>query len=276
MSKFQPVIKWSGSKRSQCDEIIKYFPKNINTFYEPFCGGCSVTRALIESNINVNCIICSDLNQDLINLWNFIKNDPKLVIDSYEFMWNELNKDNNINRKIEYYNNVRREYNITHDPLLFMFIMRTAINGMPRYNSKGEFNSPFHINRNGIMPNKLSKIVTEWSSLLNNRNVLFKSCSYLDIEPLDSDFIYFDPPYENTKGMYYGHFIKNDFFEYLSKLQCHYAMSYDGIVDDKNQVSKVPSSLYNKHVLIKSGNSSFRRLIGTSNKSVVYESLYIR
>ena len=39
---FQPVIKWSGSKRSQASEIIKYFPKEIDTYYEPFCGGCSV------------------------------------------------------------------------------------------------------------------------------------------------------------------------------------------------------------------------------------------
>ena len=33
---FQPVIKWSGSKRSQSEEIIKYFPKEIDTYYEPF------------------------------------------------------------------------------------------------------------------------------------------------------------------------------------------------------------------------------------------------
>lgn len=39
MANFQPVIKWSGSKRSQANEIIKYFPKNINTYYEPFVGG---------------------------------------------------------------------------------------------------------------------------------------------------------------------------------------------------------------------------------------------
>lgn len=36
---FEPVIKWSGSKRSQANEILKYFPKEIDTYYEPFCGG---------------------------------------------------------------------------------------------------------------------------------------------------------------------------------------------------------------------------------------------
>lgn len=39
MKKFQPVIKWTGSKRSQTEEIIKHFPNKINTYYEPCCGG---------------------------------------------------------------------------------------------------------------------------------------------------------------------------------------------------------------------------------------------
>ena len=51
---FQPVIKWSGSKRKQVQEILKYFPKEINVYYEPFCGGSSVLRGLLDSNIKVN------------------------------------------------------------------------------------------------------------------------------------------------------------------------------------------------------------------------------
>ena len=39
---FQPAIKWSGSKRSQSNEIIKHFPLDIDTYFEPFCGGCNV------------------------------------------------------------------------------------------------------------------------------------------------------------------------------------------------------------------------------------------
>ena len=42
MSNFQPVIKWTGSKRSQSEEIIQYFPKEIDTYYEPCCGGASI------------------------------------------------------------------------------------------------------------------------------------------------------------------------------------------------------------------------------------------
>lgn len=38
-----PCIKWSGSKRSQAEEIIKHFPEFIDTYYEPFVGGASVS-----------------------------------------------------------------------------------------------------------------------------------------------------------------------------------------------------------------------------------------
>lgn len=43
---FEPVIKWSGSKRSQAKNILTYFPKEIDVYYEPFCGGASVLRRL--------------------------------------------------------------------------------------------------------------------------------------------------------------------------------------------------------------------------------------
>lgn len=81
--------------------------------------------------------------------------------------------------------------------------MRTTTNGMPRYNSDGEFNNSFHVTRNGILPDKLKDIVNEWSVLLNEHNVKFKCCSFTDIKPNNDDFIYMDPPYANTKGMYF-------------------------------------------------------------------------
>lgn len=46
---FESAIKWSGSKRSQAIEILGYFPLQIKTDYEPFCGGCSVFNRLMHS-----------------------------------------------------------------------------------------------------------------------------------------------------------------------------------------------------------------------------------
>ena len=158
---FEPVIKWSGSKRSQAENILTYFPREIDTYYEPFCGGASVLRRLLSGDIKVNHYVCSDLNGGLINLWNEIINHPERVSSHYKELWNELNADNDKQRKKEYFAMVRERYNKEHNPLDFMFIMRTTTNGMPRYNRDGEFNNSFHVTRDGIIPDTLEKIIYE-------------------------------------------------------------------------------------------------------------------
>ena len=278
MANFQPVIKWSGSKRSQADEIIKYFPTNIDTYYEPFIGGASILRKLMEcsDSIHVDKYVCSDLNKGLIDLWNNIKTYPSEVSTYYEKLWKELNIDDDKERKKQYFYKVRERYNKEHNPLDFMFIMRTTTNGMPRYNKNGDFNNSFHVTRDGIIPDKLHKIVDEWSTLLNKYNVEFRHCSFTDIIPMEDDFMYMDPPYANTKGMYFGNFNQQTLFDYLRKIKCGFLMSYDGKSGDNDNTFDVPKDLYDEHLYIRSGNSSFKRVIGKSRDSIVYESLYLR
>lgn len=219
MIKFQPVIKWSGSKRSQCEDILEYFPQTINTYYEPFCGGCSMLMGLMNSDIFVKRYVCSDINKDLIALWEKVKYSPDEIYESYVKLWEELNKDNDIYRKRKFFEEQRDIYNKTHDPLVFFFIMRTTTNGMPRYNQKGEFNNSFHVTRNGIKPELLKPILTEWSEKLRKNNVEFVHRSYEEIlgEVKEGDFIYMDPPYFNTKGMYFGGIDFESFFVFLEK-----------------------------------------------------------
>lgn len=273
---FEPVIKWSGSKRSQAENILGYFPKEIDTYYEPFCGGASVLRRLLSSDIKVNRYVCSDLNSGLIDLWNEIINNPESVSSYYKKLWSELNVDDDKQRKKEYFKKVRERYNKEHNPLDFMFIMRTTTNGMPRYNRDGEFNNSFHVTRNGIVPDTLTKIIHEWSDLLKLSNVEFVSCSYEEINPMDNDFVYLDPPYANTKGMYYGTIDYKKFWEWLRSLPCKYVLSFDGISGEEDNTWNVPKDIYSTHKYLLSGNSSFKRTIGRSNNSIVYESLYIK
>lgn len=275
--KFQPVIKWSGSKRSQSEIIISKFAKKINTYYEPFCGGCSVLRQLLESDIEVNNYICSDINKDLIDLWNEIKNNPNEVYDNYYKMWHELNdKDDNKERKKQYFYKVRDRFNKVKSPYDFMFIMRTTTNGMPRYNKNGEFNNSFHVTRDGIKPETLKNVITEWSGLLNKYNVQFIHQSYENIQSKNGDLIYIDPPYANTKGMYYGVINYENLWQWLRLQNGIYLLSFDGTTSSDDMTYDVPNDIYTTHEYLYSGNSSFRRVIGKSNSEYVRESLYIK
>lgn len=274
--KFQPVIKWSGSKRSQSEEIINRIKdKEYDTYYEPFCGGCSVLFQLLHSNKKFKKYICSDINKDLISLWNMIKDNPNKIIEEYTKMWNELNVDDDKERKKQYFYMVRDRFNKSKNPCDFMFIMRTTTNGMPRYNKIGEFNNSFHVTRNGIIPSTFAKIVKEWSEVLNKFNVQFIHRSYNEIITTENDFVYLDPPYANTKGMYYGTIDYNMLWSWIRKQECDYMLSFDGKTSSLDVTYNVPKDIYSKHEYLESGNSSFRRVIGNSNDEYVSESLYI-
>lgn len=275
MIKFQPVIKWTGSKRTQSNEIIKHFPSKIKTYYEPFIGGGSVLYTLLKTNnIEVDNYICSDINQDLINLWNMIKMQPKYLSQRYEEMWNELNIDDDIERRKMYYNKVRTRYNNDRNPEDFMFILRTTTNGLVRYNSKGEFNNSFHFSRKGINPQKLKTIIAEWSYLLNEKNVQFICCDYKDLKPTEDDFMYLDPPYFGTNGMYFGKINYDVFWDKLRDLKCLYIFSFDGKTLENDYTYNVPMDIYNEHIYLNSGISSFRNY--KKINTLVYESLYIK
>ena len=214
---FEPVIKWSGSKRSQCGEIVSKFPETISTYYEPFIGGGSVLRCLMESGEHrVGKFIASDLNDGLINLWKSVRDCPRKVVSHYSDLWHQMNDGNHDKAfKRSFFNSIRERYNKEHSPLDFMFIMRTTTNGMPRYNSAGDFNNSFHITRDGIHPDSLGRIVTEWSRLLNRNQVEFICRTFADVCPQNGDFVYLDPPYANTKGMYFGGFDNIELFRWL-------------------------------------------------------------
>lgn len=277
MKKFQPVIKWSGSKRSQCDKIVSNFPKEIDTYYEPFVGGGSVMRMLLESDIKVKRIVCSDLNNDLIDLWQMIKSSPETVIQEYAVLHILLSSMKTEQEKKEYYEHIRKLFNKYRNPILFLFLLRTCYNGLVRYNQKGEFNSPFHLNRNGINHITFGGIVEQWSKLLNERNVEFRCCSYEEIKPKENDLLYLDPPYANTNNsMYLGGFDNVKFFDWLREAKCSWFLSYDGKSGEVDNTYNVPEDLYDSHIYIESGNSSFKRLKVNDKKSVVYESLYFK
>lgn len=274
--KFKPVIKWSGSKRSQASEILKRMPSEIGTYYEPFVGGGSIVRAVIDSDIKVTNYKCSDANGDLIDLWNMIKTDPLVVSEGYSELWNEMNSSNDVVVKRDYFYKVRKRFNESKNPIDFMFIMRTTTNGMPRYNLKGEFNNSFHITRCGIQPKTLHDIILEWSDKINENNVTFEKKCYSGILSNDGDLLYIDPPYANTRGMYHGTIDYILLWEWLKQQDGKYILSFDGTSGNIDSTYNVPIDVYSTHEYLLSGNSSFKRTTGNSNDSIVYESLYLK
>ena len=260
-------IKWSGSKRSQADEIISYFPKKIGTYYEPFLGSGSVLGHLKPERA-----ICSDINKPLIKLWRLIKSDPQTVKEDYRKKWNSLQ---NIGHT--YFYKIRDNFNKTQSPLDFLFLTRTCVNGLIRYNKKGEFNNSLHHTRKGIHPDQLSKIIDQWSEIIKSHDFFDSSYEITTKSAKAGDLVYLDPPYFNTGTRYFGAIDFEKFLKYLEDLNergVKYVLSYDGKRGDKSFVVELPKKLYKRHIMLHSGNSAFNKVQGGKVEKV-YESLYL-
>ena len=273
-------MKWSGSKDSQAKNIISYFPKKIKVYFEPFLGGGSIFLELLESDIKVDYYILSDVNKELIGVYQLIQDDPHVLINAYSKHYTNFNSSDIQHRK-NYFADVRKEFNLTKKAEDFYWIMRTTTNGMPRYNKNGDFNNSCHFSRPGMKPIEVEKIILRYHNLMKYKHITITNSSYETLSDdfqisefkYDNYFMYCDPPYENTKGMYFGGFDNTKFINWLNNLKCDWALSYDGKVNE-NKVNHIAPN-YKRHEYLLSGNSSFRRVIGNSNDSIISESLYL-
>ena len=71
----KPILKWAGGKRNLVRQILELKPSSFNRYHEPFVGGCAVLWSLRPSDA-----VAADVNNELINLHESIRLEPKLLI----------------------------------------------------------------------------------------------------------------------------------------------------------------------------------------------------
>lgn len=264
---FKPVIKWSGSKRSQSETIKSYLPDTFETYYEPFIGGGSMLYAVQPSKA-----ICGDICIPLIDLWNEIKYNPEKLAEGYKVRWTRLQEEG-----YQTYYEIRDRFNQEHCPEDLLFLSRTCVNGLIRFNSNGEFNNSLHHTRPGIAPERLNAIILDWSNHIQCADFMAKEYSETTSDAKKGDLIYLDPPYFHTKGRYYGTIDFERFLSYLDDLNqrgIKYMLSFDGIRGEDDFTVDLPKELYKRHEFIPSGNASFKKVMDKESMQV-FESLYL-
>lgn len=186
----KPVVKWVGGKRQLIDEIIPYIPKNITTYVEPFVGGGAIIFELQPKKAIIN-----DFNDELINVYNVIKNYPEELIsklvehkknnsEDYFYAVRELDRDEDQFSKITDVEKAAR----------VLYLNKTCYNGLFRVNMAGQFNTPFGRYKNPDIVNKTTiKALSEYFK----NDIIIQSGDYAKVlQNLDEkSFVYFDPPY---------------------------------------------------------------------------------
>lgn len=135
MKKQRAFLKWAGGKYGLVEDIQRHLPEG-RKLVEPFVGAGSVFL-----NTDYDQYLLADINPDLINLYNLLKQQPDLFIqEAQRFFTPEYNRK-------EVYLGVRADFNQSQDvffrSLAFLYMNRFGFNGLCRYNKKGGFNVPF-------------------------------------------------------------------------------------------------------------------------------------
>ena len=186
----KPFVKWAGGKRQLLPTLTELLPKEpISVYCEPFVGGGAMLFHLQPEIAFVN-----DMNSELINAYNVIKNSTDMLIEelrTYDNTKAFFYEIRNIDRDIQAFAALTEVQRAAR----FIYLNKTCFNGLYRVNQKGQFNvsfgdypAPNIINAEGLYAVR---------DYLNQAQVHFMSGDFAYIlEQLSSGaFVYFDPPY---------------------------------------------------------------------------------
>lgn len=269
-SKSSPsLIKWTGSKRSQAEAISQFFPLDARNYYEPFLGSGAVLYYATQHFVKT---YGSDIYKPLIEIWQDVKEQPQQVIDIYTDTWEKLQAD-----FPNFFYAVRDRFNKLKRGSDLLFLSRTCVNGIIRFNSDGDFNNSLHLSRRGMIPKRFANTVWQWNARLKNTD--FSVSDYADVltKASKGDFVYLDPPYANSHNRYIDDLDIDRFMYFLRDLNdagILWALSFDGARGNDNLMYNLPPDIYKFHTFLTSGNSAVQKVLNDSMEQV-QESLYL-
>ncbi len=184
MKKQRAFLKWAGGKYSLVEDIHKHLPQ-ARKLIEPFVGAGSVFL-----NSDFEHYLLADINPDLINLYNLLKQEPEKYIAEVKRLFVPECNDKS------FYLDLRQQFNQSPDPFFrsvaFLYMNRFGYNGLCRYNKKGGFNVPFGSYKKPYFPEDELIFFAEKA-----KKATFVCESYIDTfkRVCKDSVVYCDPPY---------------------------------------------------------------------------------
>lgn len=191
-------LNYIGGKWEIINFLKSNFPENINSFYDLFGGGGTVSI-----NVEAEKIVYNDINWVVRDLLEKITHDS--FFETYQYIEKTIKKYGLEKGNKDAYIKFRNKYNSiekgNRNPLDLYILICFGFEHQIRFNSNLEFNNP--CGNSGYNQEMLEKLVS-YSLRTKNMNIVFKSMDYLSFEKNieNDDFIYCDPPYLITCGAY--------------------------------------------------------------------------
>ncbi len=184
--KAAPIVKWAGGKRQLLDELLARTPGEFGAYHEFFLGGGALFFELCAQG-KIEEAYLSDVNPKLMNVYEIVKHKP------YELL-EELKCGKYRNDEATFYKIRENEPEDTvQKAARFIYLNKTAFNGLYRENSTGKFNVPFGRYSNPKIANEDG--ILEASEALAQARLLCGDFTEILKHAKKGDFAYFDPPY---------------------------------------------------------------------------------
>lgn len=268
----EPLLKWVGNKKKVAKQIISYMPNEFNNYYEPFVGSGAVLADLQDGKVSslipsFNKAYASDNNKYLIDIFNYVKNNPSKLIDYYS-----KNIEHYMDDKENNYLKIRDRFNAHPNGLDFCLLSRTCYGGIIRFRkSDGYMSTPVGPHK-PISPEKFKKRVENWHHLIENTDFQVLDYKKAMNRAEQGDVIYCDPPYTHSQSILYGaqDFNINDLWSSITKAKnkgVKVLLSINGKRNsNKKDISVIPpDGLFERVINIDVGISMVDRLQNSGN-----------
>ena len=174
-------------------QIVGSIPSGTKRLVEPFAGSAAISLAAAYLR-KADRYLINDMHKPLYKLWKAILKEPDNLTAKYRRLWTEQ-----IGKERKYYDYIRDEFNKTHEPHHFLYLLARCIKAAIRYNRKGEFNNSPDNRRKGMHPDKMEQNIKLASEILKGKTKI--SCrDYREIldNVTHNDLVYMDPPYQGV------------------------------------------------------------------------------
>lgn len=210
-----------GDKFKLIPQLKENFPKGIDRFIEPFCGGGSVFL-----NTNAKEYLLNDIDPYIIKLHDFLISSSanpekfwerlKSNIEKYNlsatFMGRDVPKEYRkefvktyfAKYNKEAYMQLRNDFNNNKEDMMLLYMLLIyGFNRILRFNSKGDFNLPVgnvDFNKNVV------DALNNYFAYVQDKSIKLFNMDFKDfvenVRPTQKDFVYLDPPYLITFSEY--------------------------------------------------------------------------
>ncbi len=190
-TKMGPFVKWAGGKTQLLEKLHDRVPNSYSTYYEPFIGG----GALLWHEKPRKAVI-SDVNEQLINLYQQLQIDPRSVIRAVgRIDEGPCDKDYYLKMRDAYNAKIRNHELDAECAGLMIWINKHCFNGLYRVNSKGLFNVPYNNKQTGKSIDEANLMSIGFYLANSDVSILCQDFEETCEDVKKGDFVYFDSPY---------------------------------------------------------------------------------